>query len=257
MLAEEFRQGIFGQHYRSVPAVAFHLDGLGLFEDDLHGNVGELLDILPIDGQNLVAIAKAELVCQTVDADAVFVDLGGGQILLALVGQQADVDDESQHHIHKHARHHDNEALPSGLRAELPRLRGLLHRRLVHRLVNHAGNLVVATEREPPNAVFRAVAAAPVVLGQGVQVDGFVVFLFLSGGVTILDGRVLLRHIRREKLEAPLAVHLLAAEKRKAPIEEEVELLDTGLESLGSKEMAQFVDENQDGKRKKELQYLY
>ena len=247
LLAEEFRQGIVRQYNRSVLAVAFHLDGLGLFEDDLHGNVLEFLDVLSVDCQNLVTVAEAEFVGQAIDRNAVFIGLGGGQVLLALLGQQAYVNENGQQHIHGHAGNHDDEALPGRLRAELPRLRGLLHRRLVHRLVNHAGNLVVAAQREPAYAVFGLVATAPVVLRQSTQVNGVVFLLFLSRRILVFGGGVFLGHIRREELEAPLAVHLLATENRESPIEKEIELLDTGLEGLGRQEMAQFMDENQDG----------
>jgi hypothetical protein len=85
---EQFGQGIIGQHDGRVFAVAFHLDGLRLFEDDLHGNLLELFDIFAIDGQNFVAVAQAELVAQTIDRDTVFVDFCGRQIGLAFVGQQ-------------------------------------------------------------------------------------------------------------------------------------------------------------------------
>jgi hypothetical protein len=82
-------------------------------------------------------------------------------------------------------------------------------------------------------------------------------FLFLSSRVTVFGDGVFLWLVLREELEAPLAVHLLAAEQREAPVEEEVELLDTGLEGLGGHEMSQLVDENQNGKGEEKLQYLY
>jgi DNA-binding response OmpR family regulator len=118
---------------------------------------------------------------------------------------------------------------------------------------NHTGDFVVTTQREPTDAVFRLVAATPIVLRQGIQVDRLVVLLLLSGCIPIFGDSIFLWHILREELEAPLAVHLFATEKRKAPVEKEVEFLNTGLESLGGKKMAQFVDENQDRKGKKKL----
>jgi hypothetical protein len=77
--------------------------------------------------------------------------------------------------------------------------------------------------------------------------------LLLSGCIPIFGDSIFLWHILREELEAPLAVHLLATEKRKAPVEEKIELLDTGLKGLGSKEMSQFVDKDQNGKGKEKL----
>ena len=157
--------------------------------------------------------------------------------MLAFLGQQPDVDDEGQQHVHEHTGNHDDEALPGGLGAKLPGLWRLLHLRLVHRLVHHAGNLVVATQREPPDAVFCLIAAAPVVFGQRAQVDGVISLLFLPVRVPVFRDGVFLRLVGREELEAPLSVHLLATEDGEAPVEEEIELLDTGLEGFGGQEV--------------------
>jgi hypothetical protein len=81
--------------------------------------------------------------------------------------------------------------------------------------------------------------------------------LLLSGCIPIFGDSIFLWHILREELEAPLAVHLLATEEGETPVEEEIELLDTGLESLGGKKMAQLMDKNQNGKGKEKLEYLY
>ena len=65
------------------------------------------------------------------------------------------VDEHAKNEVDGDAAHHDDEALPGGFGSELPRLGRFGHLLLVHALVDHAGNLDVAAEREPTDAVDR------------------------------------------------------------------------------------------------------
>ena len=65
------------------------------------------------------------------------------------------IDEHAEDEVDGDAPEHDDEALPCGLGPELPRLGWFGHLFLVHALVDHAGNLDVAAEREPTDAVHR------------------------------------------------------------------------------------------------------
>ena len=63
------------------------------------------------------------------------------------------VDEQCEEEIDEHAAYHDEQSLPCGLCAELPRLRRLLHLFGVETLVYHSRYLAIASQREPSDAV--------------------------------------------------------------------------------------------------------
>ena len=78
-----------------------------------------------------------------------------GEVGVAPGVADAAIDDDGQQDIHHHAGDHDQKALPGGFCAEFVGLRGLLHLLLVHRLVDHAGDLDITAQRQPSQTVFR------------------------------------------------------------------------------------------------------
>ena len=79
-----------------------------------------------------------------------------------------------QQHIHRNTCKHHDKALPSGLCAELPGLRVLLHTLqllLVDRLVNHTRNRDIATQGQPADAILRVANLALPEREPGVEED--------------------------------------------------------------------------------------
>ena len=81
-----------------------------------------------------------------------------GNVALAPVEQNHAVDEERQQEVDQHAANHDEQSLPGGLGAKLPRLCRFLHLLRVEALVNHARYLAVAAQRNPADAVLRVAA---------------------------------------------------------------------------------------------------
>ena len=77
----------------------------------------------------------------------------GGDVGLAPMEHDHAVDEEREQQVDGDAGHHDDEALPCGLCPELPWLRVALELFGIHALVHHAGNLAVAAEGQPADAV--------------------------------------------------------------------------------------------------------
>ena len=63
------------------------------------------------------------------------------------------VDDECQQKVDRHTANHHQQALPCRLRTELPRFGRLLKLLGIETFVHHAGNLAIATKRQPPDAI--------------------------------------------------------------------------------------------------------
>jgi hypothetical protein len=65
------------------------------------------------------------------------------------------VDDDGQQDVHHDAGHHYQEPLPGGFGPEFVGFDRLFHLFLVHRFVDHAGDLDVAAQRQPAQTVLR------------------------------------------------------------------------------------------------------
>ena len=65
------------------------------------------------------------------------------------------VDEQGKEEVDEHTTDHDQQPLPGGLCAELPRLFWLFHLFRIETLVDHTGNLTVTTERQPTHTVLR------------------------------------------------------------------------------------------------------
>ena len=138
---------------------------LAIAQDIGHGRVGqcpvdaaytlvavEAQKLLGVGAQQNVAVAEAELVRLLVELHAV------GHVLDRRVGlapseENHGVDEEGHDKVDEDAREHDDKALPGGMRAKLPRLRGTLHLVGIHRLVYHAGYLHIAAQRQPAEGI--------------------------------------------------------------------------------------------------------
>ncbi len=111
-----------------------------------------------VDRYDAVAVLESESVPRLVEGVAV------DHVVVGVVGaspriQYARVYHYGQQDVHQYAGQHDYKPLPRRLGAELPRLYGLFHLFGVHALVDHAGDLHVAAERQPAHAVLGVSAA--------------------------------------------------------------------------------------------------
>ncbi len=215
-----------GKHLPDHRAVDPDLDGVRTAKDrglaDVPpGQVGlqriETLRHIIVELQDAVARAEAHLVGQIVDIDGVALILDIG---LAVDAQDAGEEDDGGNEVEQHAAEHHQQPLPGRMRPELPGLRFPFQALQVHGLVHHTGNLAVAAQGQPADAVFG----------------------FGLGGL-------------REETSEPF--RLLAAEDPGTlDIEEEEEFLHPDAEDLGKGEMAQLVQNNQHGQGQDDLQCL-
>ena len=178
----------------------------------VHEIVGDIIVVT----ENPVAGAEAHLVGQVIDID--------GIALVAEIGippdvQDQDVREDGEEEIVQHAAGHHQEALPGRMGAELPGLGILLHGFGVQGLVDHPGDLAIAAERQPADAVFG----------------------FPGGGL-------------REQLREP--GRLRGKQFRPADIEEQEELVHPDMEQLGPQEMTELMDEDEHGKGQDDLEGL-
>ena len=77
---------------------------------------------------------------------------GQRQVIATPHPQDADVDEHAQQQVHRDPADHDDQALPRGLAAELPRLGRLGQLVLVHAFVDHAADLHIPAEGDPADA---------------------------------------------------------------------------------------------------------
>ena len=187
-------------------AGALHLHAAVAVEQHALAQVAAGLGHLAVDRQHAVAVLEAYLVHHFAEFEA---EVGFAQrhVLLAPREQNHPEYQHGAHEVDHHAGHHYQQALPCRLGAELPGLGGLGEMLGVHRLVDHAGYLDVAAQRQPAEAVFG--------------------------------------------LAAP------ELEEREPRVEEEVELVDAGLEELGRDEVAELVGDDENRETQDELECLY
>ena len=103
--------------------------------------------------QNIV-VAETKLLGLGVELHTL-AHVGHTHVALAPMEHDHGVDEQCQHKVDRHTSYHDDEPLPRRLGAELPRLRVTLHLLGIHALVDHTGDLAIATERQPTHAVLR------------------------------------------------------------------------------------------------------
>ena len=104
----------------------------------------EFLIGLVVGSQQDVAIAETYLLCLFIKLKAVR-HVTDGYVGFAPSEEYGSIEEERYDEVDQHAAQHDQQALPSGFGAKLPRLHGLFHLLRVHRLVNHARNLHIAS----------------------------------------------------------------------------------------------------------------
>ena len=151
---------VFGDINFLLTPVTLDSDHLGV--NDVTQHVHPVaFERLVVCAEQDIAVAEAYVLCSLVELHAV-THLRQGVIAVAPCEEYHGVDEECQKEIEQHTAYHHQQALPRGLGAELPGLWRLGHLFLVHRLVNHAGYLHIASERKPSDAVL------------GVTVFGFI-----------------------------------------------------------------------------------
>ena len=207
-------QPFFGHLQGDLGTIAQDGDGLGLGEDAVDGAV-PCLDGLSVGSDRDVAIDEADLFRHRVVGEAVS-HRTYGEAVTAPGEENHGVDEQRQEEVDEDAADHDEEALPYGFGAELIGLYGLLHLFGVQTLVNHAGNLDIAAEWNPSDAVLGLVGC----------------------------------HLREEACE-PL---VLGGEEMEFPVEEHEELLDADAEELGEEEMSALVEYDEEGEAEEELE---
>ena len=143
------RFGNVDTHGRTV---AFDGDVRGLVENHRLENPGAIFDRFAGYVDDFVAVAQSDLFGYIVEHITVF-DILRGDVVVSPRIADADVDADGQYDVHHDAADHDQQPLPGRFGAELPRLDRLFHLLGIHRLVDHAGNLHIAAERNPSYAV--------------------------------------------------------------------------------------------------------
>ena len=99
-----------------------------------------------------IAIAEAHGLGTLIELHTVLGVLQGA-VGVAPMEEHHGVDEEGEDEVEEYAAYHDEETLPSGLGAELPRLWGLLHLLHIEALVNHARELYIAAKGYPAHYV--------------------------------------------------------------------------------------------------------
>ena len=92
-----------------------------------------------------VAVAESDLAERLAELHAGR-DVPERQVRVAPREKHHRVDEDGQEEVEEHTADHDQQPLPGRFGAKLPRLRGLRHLLLVHRFVDHAGDLAVPAE---------------------------------------------------------------------------------------------------------------
>ena len=141
---------------RSLLAVAQDGDLAGVH--NAHQQVGShALERLAVGRDEHVSILEAHLVHRLVEVHAQRGFLYG-DVRVAPGKKYHRVDEQGQEEVEQYAAHHDEQALPGGLRAEFPRLGRLFHLLQVHGFVYHATDFDVSAQRQPADGVFRLTA---------------------------------------------------------------------------------------------------
>ena len=114
----------------------------------------DVVDLLAVDRHETVTVPEAHFVSRRVEIIAPF------RVLVRKVGvapgvANGAVDDDGQQDVHHDAGHHYQEPLPGGFGPEFVGFDRLFHLFLVHRFVDHAGDLDVAAQRQPAQTVLR------------------------------------------------------------------------------------------------------
>ena len=219
--------------------------------DHLHPGLVGAVERFAVGGYGYVAVAEAYLVgfLGISHAHAGFAE---GHIFFTRGVNDAGIYYYSEQEVEEHSGYHDQQALPGRFAAEFPFLRRLLHLLGVHRLVDHAGDLAIASERKPADAIF------------GVSPEGtfflFVRLLFadcfgFSLGVGLFFGLGFLQFAGFA--EESEIFPRFPFENLGPGIEENIEFLNFHPENAGEKEMSEFVDDNKDSKSENQLCGLY
>ena len=139
-------------------AAAFDNHGAAVFVDKQSVEQRHrVVDGLAVHRYEPVAVLEAQAVARLVEGVAP-AGIVVGEVGVAPRIADSAVDDDGQQDVHHHAGDHHQKALPGRFGPELPRLHGLAPEILVHRLVDHAGDLHVAAQRQPADAVFGVAA---------------------------------------------------------------------------------------------------
>ena len=78
-----------------------------------------------------------------------------GDIAVAPIEQHHRIDKQCQQEIHQHTTDHNQQSLPCRFCTELPGLLRLFHLFRVETLVDHSGNLTIATQWQPSDTILR------------------------------------------------------------------------------------------------------
>ena len=153
LVAEQALHGVGGDGDGRLLSIAQHGDGART--DHLTQAVFvQALQWFIVGTEQDVAVAESDLAERLAELHAGR-DVPERQVCVAPREEHHRVDEDGQEEVEEHAADHDQQSLPGRFGAELPRLRGLRHLLLVHRFVDHAGDLTVPAEGQPADAVFR------------------------------------------------------------------------------------------------------
>ena len=129
----------------------------------------EVLRDIVIETEDAVTGAEPHLPGQVTGVDLVLVV---AEVLGAPDAQDEDVHQDGEEEIEQDAACHDQQPLPGRFRPELPALGLFFHGFDVHGFINHPGDLAVAADRQPSDAVLcllvfqsREQAGKPAALG--------------------------------------------------------------------------------------------
>ena len=251
---------VLGHVEGDLLAVAQHGHGLGGGDGAQHVGIVARERHL-VGAQQLVVVAEAHGLGIVTELHAVAAALQGTELVAPDI-EHGGIEQERHDEVVDHAAHHDEQPLPGFLGAELPglRLRGKVGKGL--RLVDHAGYGAVSAEGYPADAELGVVGvAAPVAHGErgtlsighgAVEGVALLVLLGLARGI-VGQGHNGLLHVGGEEADAHATIYFLHAHQRELGVEEHVELRDAGLEELRPQEVAELVEDDEDGEGEKEL----
>ena len=208
--------------YVYVHLLAFAQYGHPLGLGHLHQSLGRVVQLLVVGHQGNVAVAETGVKGH---AAVLHTHLGllERHVLPARSIYDACIDQDCQQEIEQHTRYHNKESLPCRFGAEFPFLGRLFHLLGVHRLVDHAGNLAIAAQGKPPDAIFSVAPEA---------------FLFLG-----LRRSVFILAFQFPGLAKTSDIFLgLPFEQLYPGVEEDVELLHLHSEDAGEEEVTELVD---------------
>ena len=131
-----------------------HLDLPDIPQEQVPVDIHDVLGFLAVHFQDAISILESQLpeVLSHVKAVGHIVN---PDVLISPDIEHHDVDEDAENEIDRNPAEHDDQPLPGRLGPELPGLWRFLELFLVHALIDHPGDLHIASQGDPTDSVHR------------------------------------------------------------------------------------------------------